>query len=58
MALAVLETAAARFARDVEEQSADRQDRNYASQPVDRLHRLYVGTDGTSAFEDYVFPTV
>lgn len=50
MALAVLETAAARYTRDVVSQSTDRKNRNYDSQPHSRLLRNYVD-DGTSAFE-------
>lgn len=56
MALAVLESTASRFARDVTEQSADRQSRNYEFQPTARLYRRYVHTDGTSEFDGYTFP--
>lgn len=51
MALAVTESAAARHTRDVVSQSADRKTRAYGSQPDERLHRLYVAPNGTSAFD-------
>jgi hypothetical protein len=43
------ESAASRFARDLEFQSAERKTRGWDMQPAERRNRRYVLADGTTA---------